>query len=361
MSYLEKMNTILLLTWSYWAGHNAATQAIKNTVEEKYPNYKCEIIDILDFLYDIPGKFTKNYYEDFCSKYPIFWEKTFNIFDDEIIKRIVYGFKNPLLTQKKFEQEVERIQPSSIIIFFPFWLWPLKYYIKKIKKKFTTATVITDAINIHSLWHIPKSYIDHFFLIDQISKDNFEKKFNRKKNVHISFFPIEEEFFVDKKYIDNKNITILLTSLNREFVDELLEKLSLLEWKNITILKWREDKNFEELKSRFKKNKNLNFKKFINLKKSLSKKEIDLMITKPWGALCSECIATDTPIIAPDFVPWQEEGNKKLLELSETWIYEKDINKILFHIKYTDWNKFLPNFRKIKNKKSCEFILNKIL
>lgn len=62
----------------------------------------------------------------------------------------------------------------------------------------------------------------------------------------------------------------------------------------------------------------------------------------------------------PDIIPGQESGNIELILKTETGIYEPDPQKIIFYIKYLDWNKFLPNFAKLKNKKSCEIIFNEL-
>lgn len=53
------------------------------------------------------------------------------------------------------------------------------------------------------------------------------------------------------------------------------------------------------------------FHEYIPLKESL--KGIDIMISKPGGAILAECIANDVLLIAPHFTPGQEEGNIELI------------------------------------------------
>ena len=62
-------------------------------------------------------------------------------------------------------------------------------------------------------WYYGKEIIDDFFVIDEWSKQVFAEKFNHesKLNVHVSFFPLEKDYFLDKASISNKKILMLLT------------------------------------------------------------------------------------------------------------------------------------------------------
>jgi len=45
---------------------------------------------------------------------------TFNIFDDNLVKRFIYGIKYPFL-QSKFDDFINVFEPDSVISVFPFW------------------------------------------------------------------------------------------------------------------------------------------------------------------------------------------------------------------------------------------------
>lgn len=75
-------------------------------------------------------------------------------------------------------------------------------------------------------WYFSSDIIDNFFVLDKNTKSIFKKKFKHKKNnVNVSFFPIEEKYFIDKETIQNKHIMILLTGLKLDFITSLLQKL----------------------------------------------------------------------------------------------------------------------------------------
>jgi len=345
---------ILILTASYWAWHNVAANTLNNFYKQKW--YKTKVIDLVDFIDSFTGKTTQSFYQNFCSKYPKIWEKTFNILDNEKIKKILFSVSYPIY-QKKFNKVIKDYVPDIVLSVFPFWGSFIKHNINKNWKKYETWIMITDSINIHSIWYLWWEYIDKYFLIDNYSKKEFIKKFNHKRNnLVVSFFPIEEKYFVNKKNINNKEIYILLTWLEEKYVITLLKHFKSTEY-SFKIIKWRNKTLFEKLNKKYIY-KNFKYLDYINLRENY--KDIGIFIWKAWWATMSECIATDTPIIIPTFIPWQEEWNVYLIEKAELWIYENNPKKTIFLIKFLDWNMMLSNFKKIKNKKNCETVFNNL-
>jgi processive 1,2-diacylglycerol beta-glucosyltransferase len=347
--------SILILTGSYGSGHNVAAHTMAKYYEAH--GYRVRVIDIVDFLENIIGKGTQKYYQDFCHQYPISWKITYDILDNPIIKKILFGFKYPVF-QKKFDAIIEDFHPDVVLSFFPSWGGFIKKHIKTYGKHFRTGIMITDAISMHSVWYLDSKYIDRYFVLDRFSKEVFFKKFSHKKdNVVVSFFPIEEQYFLKKETIEAKNIYILLTSLSENFVTELIGSLK-KEAVILHIIKGRNELLFDTLQNASYKSDKVKYYTSLDLKQNYQ--HIDIFIGKAGGATISECIATDTPIIVPEIIPGQESGNVELLLKTETGIFEANPQKIAFYIKYLDWNKFLPNFEKLKNKKSCEIIFNEM-
>lgn len=348
------MKKYLVLTASYWSWHNAAAQWINNYLEQKWKEIK--ILDMTELLkkwwYN-----SKKFYA-FSEKFPIVWDTTFNMLDKQITNEILNViFKS--IYQKHFNELMDEFHPDYVICTFPNWPIFLNNYINFRRKYFKTAVIITDAIEIWTPWHFWNENVDNFFVIDENTKKVFKKKFKHKKNnVNISFFPIEKKYFHDKNTINNKHIGLLLTWLKVDFASSLLSKLKKEDfYEKIKIIKWRNLKLFIKLKEKFKDNR-FEFIDYINLKEEL--KNIDIFITKPGWALMCECIAQDVPIIAPSFTPGQEEWNISLLETENIWYFENDIKKIIFSLKYTDFTRMLPNFKKIKKVDSIEYIINKL-
>ncbi len=343
---------ILLLTASYWAWHNVAA----NTLEKYYKDrwYETKIIDLVDFIDNFTWKTTQSFYQDFCSKYPKIWEKTFNILDNKKIKEIIFSTSYPIY-QKKFNKLINEYNPNIVLSIFPFWGIFIKNNIDKNWKNYKSWIIITDSIKIHSIWYLEWDYIDKYFVIDEYSKEKFINKFEHKKdNVIVSFFPIDKKYFIVKKKINNKNIYILLTWLDEKYIINVLKLLVETSY-NIKIIKWRNDLLYKKLQNIFLYN-NIEFIDFLKLLDNY--KNIGIFIWKAWWATMSECIATDTPVIVPTFIPWQEEGNIKLINKWEVWFYEPDWFKSYLLVKYIDWNKLLNNFKKIKKINSCDIIYN---
>ncbi|MDD5213583.1 MAG: glycosyltransferase [Candidatus Gracilibacteria bacterium] len=354
------MKKVLILTGSYGSGHNRAARVLEKQLIAE--GNQVLILDIVDFLNENSmksGNITKSFYEDFCEKYKKVWEITFNIIDDATVKRFLYGIKYPIF-QSRFDDFVQTYEPDVVLSVFPFWQGFIKHYLKKYEKTFKTGVFITDSINIHSIWYLDKDYIDYYFVIDKLTKGEFIEKFNHTKdNIIVSFFPLESDFFLDREEIKVKNIILLLTSQEENFILDLLEILKTRKEFNINILAGRNKVLFSYVSQFYTDIDNFKFYPFFDIKSEL--KNIDLVISKPGGAIISECIANDVPVIIPTFIAGQEEGNKLLVELGEVGFFEPDAKKIDFALRYLDFSKFIPNFRKIKNKDSTKIIIDTLM
>jgi len=345
---------LLILSASYWAWHNTAAQNIEKFYKEKWFNVK--IIDLVDFVWFF-WKQTQSFYQDFCTKYPNVWDVTYNILDKNIIKKIFFSIEYPYY-QKNFDDLIKKINPNIVISVFPFWWWFIKNNIDNFWKKYKSWIIITDSISIHNIWYLKWNYIDKYFFIDDLSKEIFKKKFHHKTNNLItSFFPIEKKYFINKEFIDDNKIYFLLSWINYKYSNNLL-KLLQNENFELNIIKWRNKEDYTKLKKDYKDIKNFNFIESIDLKENY--KNIWIFIWKAWWATLSECIATNTPMIIPDFIPWQEEWNIELVKNLGLWIYEDNIEKTIFLLKYINWNKMIWNFNSTKKENSCEIIFNSL-
>jgi processive 1,2-diacylglycerol beta-glucosyltransferase len=350
------MKKYLILTASYWTGHNAAASAIKNHLEPLW--HKIKTVDLTELLkkwWDNSRKFYA-----FTEKVPFIWDATFNLLDQEFTNEILdIIFKS--IYQKKFNEIVMDFKPDFIICTFPNWPALIRNYCKVNKKTFKTWVVVTDAIEIWMPWYYWKEIIDSYFVIDKWTKEMFASKFNHldwKDNVHVSFFPLEKEYFLDKKTVSNKKILILLTWIKSTFANKLLEKLDEEDfYEEILIIKWRKDTLYKALKQK-NTNKKIRFTDFVKIKDIL--KDYDLFIAKPGWTIMCESIAQDVPLISPSYIPGQEEWNIKLMLKENVWIYESDAEKVIFYMKFLDWSKFIPNFHRVKKQNAIEFIIEKL-
>lgn len=352
------MKKVLILTWSYGSWHNAAANNLKKEILNI--GHTCDLLDIVDFFnknaLNLWDK-TKYFYEDFCEKNKKIWEITFNIFDNAKIKKLLYAFRYPFL-QETFDKYLKENNYDVVISIFPFWQLFLKHYVKHNKKNFKIWVFITDSINIHSVWYLPNDCIDKYFFIDEESKKEFIKKFNHKKdNLVVSFFPLNNQLFYYKNEIKVKNILFLLTSQEDDFSFKLLKKYLNTDY-NLLVVPWRNLSLYSKLKNDFKKEKNIIFYDRYDIKENI--KNIDLIISKPGWAIIAESISNDIPFVITNYIPWQEEWNKKMIEKYELWFYERNVEKIFFKIKYIDFSRMIWNFKAVKKPNSIKIILENL-
>jgi processive 1,2-diacylglycerol beta-glucosyltransferase len=164
--------------------------------------------------------------------------------------------------------------------------------------------------------------------------------------------------FYDKKKLSPEHIIVLLTGMKKKFSQEML--LALVREsavKNITILQGRNKRLFSALKSSVDHPK-CQFLEFINLKDVM--KDHDIIIAKPGGALMSECIAQDVLLIAPCFMPGQEEGNIAFMKKARVGVYEEDPEAIISLITSPSLSKYCDYFKKIKNSHAIRDIINEV-
>lgn len=93
---------------------------------------------------------------------------------------------------------------------------------------------------------------------------------------------------------------------------------------------------------------------YLPIREHLS--EIDMIIGKPGGAIMSECIATDTPLLIPEYLPGQEEGNMQLLKDIHMGIYENSAEKMFDIIVKNRWKGGKYERKNIANKYACRDI-----
>lgn len=343
---------VLILTGSYGSWHNSAAFELQNAYGAKWDT--TSVVDLAEYYKRSIGKTTKKFYEISSSDFPKIWEFTYDVLDNIKIKEAFYGIRYPYF-QTKFNKLIKKENPDIVIIVFPFWCLFLKNYIKEYEVTFKTWVFITDAIHIHSVWYMWGFGVDYYFFIDDITKKLFVEKFHHDKNNLITtFFPLHQKYFYNRREIWSHHILLILTSLSFSFVKNILLLLQDTNRK-VTIIQWRNESLFKKIQEEFWTKNNFSFFSFLDLKSYYP--QVDICISKPgWATIC-ECIATDIPLIMPDFIPGQEEGNKKLIEENEIGIYENDPEKILFLLNYIDWSKMLANFKKIKNPHACEDII----
>lgn len=344
----------LILTASYGSGHNAARDAFRTVLERRGDEVRS--IDMVDFLRHRGGGGSRKFYE-LSESVPILWDVMFRVLDYEFPNDFLNFFFN-ITTQKLFNEQVDEYRPDVILCVFPLWPRFVENYLKNKKRKntFKVGVVVTDSIEIGTGWHVGQSVVDHYFVIDPHSREVMRKKFGCKlKNVHDTFFPIEERFFFDKEAIKSDTVVLLLTGMRSSFALRMIDALVQSDKvQKVLILQWRNQTLYRSL-GKYVFGKKVELHDFLPLKEAL--RDIDIVISKPGWAILNECIANDVLLIAPHFTPGQEEGNIELMEREEVGVYEPSPANIIKIIEQEDLSRFLPRFHKLKNPHSIGDIL----
>jgi len=278
---------------------------------------------------------------------PLLWQIVFTLLDINILNDLVKKYLRTV-SQNMFNKFVRKYEPDVIISLYPLWPAFIENYIEKYGKTFETGVIVTDSMEIYIWWYVWSKIVDHYFLIDSFTKKVFKDRFKHKKNnIHVSFFPIKPEYFLDKPQITTKTIAFLLSWLKKPFVEDLIQRLVFESGvEKIIVIWWRNIRLYNYLKKTFS-NEKISFLEFPNIKELL--KDIDVFIAKPGWAILSECIAQDVVLIAPNFIPGQEEWNVNFMKQAKVWIYEPEPEKIIECFRNINFNDFLPNFHEIKN------------
>jgi len=359
------MARYLLLSGSYGNGHNAAKDALKVTLLRD-PTNEVQEMDMIQLVKraDKKQKTSSDKKKStpgllFIESFPLIWDAFYSMLDmkmsaDVIREALNLYFKN--FIQKQFDKTVLTFNPDYIIATYPLWSTLIKNHAQKYGCTATTAVVPTDAGGISLSWYFDQDQIDAFFVIDHITAQTFKDKFGHtKENVYVSFFPIASEHFSDKETFGPNRFMMLLSGLKEDFVVKFLDLVRFqLYFNHIDILQGRDPALFKKLKKRYS-DKRFHFWEFLNVKEHLP--ETDIFIGKPGGATMSECIAQDTLLIAPYYIPGQEEGNIYFMQKTGSGIYEDDAMKLVHYLDILDYRKILDNFHKVKHKNSAKFVL----
>lgn len=75
----------------------------------------------------------------------------------------------------------------------------------------------------------------------------------------------------------------------------------------------------------------------------------------------SECIASNTPLLIPAYLPGQEEGNLKLLEKIHMGIHETSPEKMVEIIQNNQWGGNTHQKKDIANKYACRDIYETLI
>lgn len=343
----------LILSGSYGNGHDAARDALTELLRADGCEVKHE--DMVELLRRRGAPGTKKYFE-LSQKVPFLWDKTFDMLDTRFVNAaldlMVKG-----LPHDDFDRIIDAFSPDYVVATFPHWPIFLKDYERRKGKKFKSGVVVTDAGDVAMTWYYGSQTIDRYFTIDEDTAKFLTKKRRGKEPAEASFFPLADRHFMDKDGSSTGTVAFLLTGVPYAFCTGFITAAcEAPEIKKLVVMRGREPRMYKKLKCVAPAK--AQFVEWWDIKANL--KDVDVFVSKAGGALVSECIAQDVPLIVPVFTPGQEEGNVDLLETYGVGLHEPDPLRAAVLARFLDVRKMLPNFQALKKRGSARKVIGSL-
>lgn len=376
------MKKVLIFYGAYGGGHLSAAKAIKNYLDDNYPDCETMMVDCVEYINKYLNKLSTTAYKEMAKKAPWMWKHVYNNSDHGALARI--STTSNKLMSRKLNNILQEFNPDLVISTHPFSNQMCTILKKKKKISCKIATVLTDMAP-HSQWTVNSDYIDYFFVANQEMKDALSDDGIASFKIFVTGIPLSkrfsEKFDTKKIYKDfnlDSNKTTILFFAGGEF--GLGRKRTHLVFRALIRL----FKNFQivAISGRNKK-MNEKFKALVDLY-GVSDRVIvldytdkvpelmsisNIVITKPGGLTTTESLVSNLPIIIINPIPGQEEENAEFLVKNGVaiWIKKDDnIARVLKNLyrhpeKIDEMRNNIPALAKPNSTKNiCDILMNTI-
>ncbi|MFB6181282.1 MAG: glycosyltransferase [Candidatus Magasanikbacteria bacterium] len=305
---------ILIISASIGQGHVRAGEALKKKLKQE--DIETEHIDLLNYLSNFWKRILSSSYKNITTKTPYLWGLLYNTSDNKCIRIFLNWFIENVISTEKLLDKVTTYNPDKIVcthFLAPDLLSSLNISIK-------ITTLITD-YGIHSMWLSDNT--DLYRVSTDLMKKNLRKRGVKKEQIKVKTLPIDPDFEsldtrpkLKKKMGFQQQFTILVMSGGDGLIKlkEIIEKLfQIQESINIISVAGKNKKLKKQIKQ-LESPQNIYYKalgwtdeieKYIQIS--------NIVISKPGGMTTTECIQTNTTLIATNPIPGQEEGNAEYL------------------------------------------------
>ncbi|TFE68387.1 UDP-N-acetylglucosamine--LPS N-acetylglucosamine transferase [Methylacidiphilum sp. Yel] len=350
------MKRILILTAGFGEGHNTAARNIQEAIEHLEPDEA--IVDRIDLFDTCYGKFSdllRQGYLTAINRAPLIWRGIYSIFDrTSFIEDVLVAFAK---MKQALDWLLREMQPDIVLSTYPFYNFLIEEIFKDGKEKnFVQITVITDSITVNSFWY--RSWSDYFVVPNKDTATILKSAGIAEERILEFGFPVQLEFLeyaqnsMPLEPIRQPKILYIINSGRKKaskIIDQLLSRKN---WE-ATIVVGKDEKLFYNIAEHVK-----GFEERVKVLGWTDKiPELLLnhhvIISKAGGATVQEAIAACCPMIIPQVVPGQEEGNYELLRRYEVACFAEKPSDIgsaldfLFENEAKHWKKLKNNLKKI--------------
>lgn len=321
------------------AGHIKAAEAIHAAFQEKYPEYKVENIDLLDYSSPMIKFLYGKSYLEVLKKFPGLYAHGYKNYEG------IKGLIRPRSLPDRFHFEeffalIERAKPDCVIAthFIPASV--LEHYRLTKRKNFRLVVTLTD-YEMHPLWLVERA--DLFTVATEemrfaLAFDGIDPKKIRKTGipVHPKFLRTYDRVGLRKKYglgIDQPIILLTAGSFGMTPITRVISSLKHIKRRfQLLVVCGNNDQLKKELTHLQKTEPRLKLVfGFVDCMEELMAIS-DVIITKPGGITTTESMASGLPMILVDPIPGQEEANAYYLIAHGVARYAGTLPALLYHI-----------------------------
>ena len=309
------VKSILILTAGFGEGHNAAARNLQEAITAASPKTPCVVNDVFRDAYGRLTRTVENGYVAIINHFPSLWQTAFKIFDrTRLVEQHIswYGAAARRLTRLIAER-----QPSVIVSTYPGCNHLLDHlFRKRLKRPFTSVTIVTDSLTINSVWH--RAHSDFFLVANDLTAEVLANAGVPLQKIRIFGFPVPRIFasFNGTRSLpppgERWRVLYVINS-GRQLAPEITRRLLALEEVSLTVTVGRDHDLARELTILATENRRrLDIRGWTPEMPRLMA-ESHLLISKAGGATVQETLAARTPMIITQVVPGQEEGNARLI------------------------------------------------
>ena len=162
------VKSILILTAGFGEGHNAAARNLQEAIKVASPTTACVVNDVFRDAYGRVTRAVENGYVAIINHFPTLWQTAFKIFDrTRLVEQHIswYG-----AAARRLSRLIAERQPSVIVSTYPGCNHLLDHlFRKRLKRPFTSVTMITDSLTINSVWH--RAHSDFFLVANDLTAE----------------------------------------------------------------------------------------------------------------------------------------------------------------------------------------------
>lgn len=330
---------VMILTASTGGGHNKASRAIQNELQEI--GIDSEIVDSFKDIGTV-GKaldvMVSGGYEKSAQYVPRVYGKAYEVADRKIVRKT---FDHNLITtymEKNILKKIENSDITNIVVTHPFSGIAVSKLKERGKINQPIYSVVTD-YTIHKT-HIADE-IDKYIVAHEDTKYMLEAEGIPSEKIYPLGIPISITMhskqdiiqFKKEQGIDDKFTVLLIGgSFGAGDIKSVYKKILSIKNINIIVICGRN----EALKTRLDDmSKGYDNVKIVGFTTEIEKyyQSSDVIVTKPGGLTVTECMHVQLPMIIPFFIPGQEEGNKDFVVNNQMGVYTSRYYSVSLMIK----------------------------